>query len=135
VYIGIICIYVFVILPTTHPSFHPYTNLTRYDRIKTLPGKEGAMRKLLVQVRCWRNPTRWWNIDIYIHGADANSTITYPTIPSNTHTQLIDASETDESNKGMLSTMAVNQDPEDRRNFLMLVRALVGVCLYGYMCR
>lgn len=36
--------------------------------------------------------------------------------------QLVDASKGEqEGMKGLLSTMAVNQDPEDRRNFLMLV--------------
>lgn len=40
------------------------------------------------------------------------------------HYQLIEASQGENAEvKGLLSTMAVNQDPEDRRNFLILVRA------------
>lgn len=40
--------------------------------------------------------------------------------------QLIEASQGEDAKglkegQGLLSTMAVNQDPEDRRNFLMLV--------------
>jgi hypothetical protein len=44
--------------------------------------------------------------------------------------QLVEASKGEaEGMKGLLSTMAVNQDPEDRRNFLMLVSVED-----GYVC-
>jgi len=41
--------------------------------------------------------------------------------------------EATEGMQGLLSTMAVNQDPEDRRNFLMLVRGSAGGRLVDWL--